>query len=215
MLMVVGLMCLVPLVAGAQARQKPKPAAPPPAKSATKPAATKLTREVTCPVDLGLGAKSKRQFCDVAISTDPAAGISMRVPPHTGSSTLLFDLHNRFAVAPNALPFARASALVAVLNGNSGVVIERAAVLGELRTEIDLFDRLSGTGPGGSKTVAPGRATSVKVTVPAAVTSISIVGVRLELTSKEGRVEYTTAGRPIAMISNMRIEYTPATVSKQ
>lgn len=213
-MLMVGLICLIPLTAGVQAQQKRKPAAPP-AKAGTKAAATKLTREVTCPVDLGLGVKSKRQFCDVAIGTDPAAGISMRVPPHVGASTLLFDLHNRFAVAANALPFTRASALVAVLNGNSGAVIERAAVLGELRTEVDLFDRLNGSGPGGSKTVAPGRATSVKITLPASITSISIVGVRVELTSKEGRAEYATAGRPIAMVSNLRIEFTPATVNKQ
>jgi len=178
-------------------------------------AATKTSLDVTCPSDLGQGIKSKRTFCDVTVGTDPAAGIVMRVPPHSGPTTLYFDLHNRFAVSGSVLPFARASALVAVVNGNNGGLIERAAVLGELRTELDLFDRLAGSGPGSSRTVAPGRAQAVKVTVPAAVTSISIVGVRLEVTNKDGRAEYATAGRPVAIGSNFRIEYTPAVVSKQ
>ena len=215
--MVVGLACLVPLglAAGADDQQRKKPTAPPVKGAAAKPTAVKTVRDVTCPVDLGLGAKSKRQFCDVVIGTDAASGISMRVPPHAGASTLMFDLHNRFAVTGGALTFARASALVAVLNGNSGAVIERAAVLGELRTEVDLFDRIASAGTGGSKTVAPGHPAAVKIVIPAAVTSISIVGVRVELTSKDGRAEYATMGRPIAIASNMRIDYTPATVSRQ
>jgi len=215
--MVIGCVCLaqvmqgVPLVALAGERpsqQRKKPAAPP------AKAATKTSLDITCPSDLGKGVKSKRTFCDVTIGTDPGAGIVMRVPPHTGSTTVAFDLHNRFAVSGATLPFARASALVAVLNGSNGALIERAAVLGELRTELDLFDRLAGVGPGNSKTVAPGRAQGVKVTVPASVTSISIVGVRLELTNKDGRAEYATAGRPVAIGSNFRIEYTPAVVKK-
>ena len=155
---------------------------------------TSTSVDVTCPTELGKGVKSKREFCDIAIGTDPATGIVMRVPPHTGTSTLLFDLHNRFAVSGATLPFANASALVAVLNGNNGKIIERAAVAGELRKELDLFDRIAGGGPGENKTVAAGRAQSVKVTVPAAVTSVCIVGVRLELTTKDGRSEFTTPG---------------------
>jgi hypothetical protein len=150
----------------------------------------------------------------VVVGTDPAAGIVMRIPPHVGQTTLRFDLHNRFAVSGATLPFARASALVAVLNGNSGALIERAAVLGELRKELDLFDRIAGTGPGNTKTVAPGRAQSIKITLPANVTSISIVGVRLEVTNIDGRAEFSSEGRPVAIASNLRIEYTSATVSK-
>ena len=171
--------------------------------------------DVTCPADLGKGVKSRRTFCDITIGTDPAAGIVMRVPPHAGPSTLRFDLHNRFAVSGTSLPFTRASALVAVLNGNSGALIGRAGVLGELRTELDLFDRIVGTGPGGRKTVAPGRAQPVKIALPAAVTSISIVGMRVELTNRDGRTEFSTPGRPVAIGSNFRIAYTPATVAKR
>ena len=67
---------------------------------------------------------------------------------------------------------------------------------------------------GESKNVAPGRPQSVKIALPAAVTSISIVGVRLETKTKDGRVEFTTPGRPVAIGSNFRIEYTPAAVKK-
>ena len=190
---------------GMMAAQKAKPK--------TQASAVKTSLDVACPADLGTGVKSKRPLCDVIVATDPAAGIVMRIPPHTGKTTLRFDLHNRFAVAA-PLPFARASALVAVLNGNSGALIERAAVLGELRKELDLFDRIAGAGPGATKAVAPGRAQPVTISVPATVTSISIVGVRVEVTTIDGRTESTTMGRPVAIASNFRIEYTPAAVVK-
>jgi hypothetical protein len=178
-------------------------------------AAPKIATDVQCPADLGKGVKTKRTFCDVTISADPAAGIVMRLPPHAGTTVLRFDLHNRFNVSGATLPFARAAALVAALNGSNGALIERAGVSGELRKELDLFDRIVGTGPGGTKTVAPGRAEPVMITMPAAVTSVSVVGVRLELTTREGRVDFTTPGRPVAIASNFRIEYTPAPVGKQ
>jgi len=176
--------------------------------------ANKFVTDAQCPSDLGRGVKSKRAFCDIAASTDPAKGASMRIPPHTGPSTLRFDLHNRFAVAGKALPFARASALVAVLNANSGAVIDRAAVLSELREELDLFDRIVGTGPGGTKTVAPGRPQPATITIPANVSAVSIVGIRVELTTKAGSETFSSPGRPVAIISNLRLEYTPATVGK-
>jgi hypothetical protein len=176
--------------------------------------ANKFVTESQCPSDLGKGVKSRRQFCDIVASTDPAKGVTMRIPPHTGASTLRFDLHNRFAVAGKTLPFARASALVAVLNANSGAVIDRAAVVSELRAELDLFDRIVGTGPGGTKTIAPGRAQPATVTIPASVSAVSIVGIRVELTTKAGSEVFSSPGRPVAIVSNLRLEYTPAKVGK-
>lgn len=176
--------------------------------------ANKFVTESQCPSDLGKGVKSRRAFCDIAASTDPAKGVTMRIPPHTGASKLRFDLHNRFAVAGKTLPFARATALVAVLNANSGAVIDRGAVMSELRSELDLFDRIVGTGPGGTKTIAPGRAQAVTITIPAAVSAISIVGVRVDLTTKAGSEVFSSPGRPVAIVSNLRLEYTPAAVGK-
>jgi hypothetical protein len=176
--------------------------------------ANKVVTEFVCPSDLGRGVKSKRAFCDIAASTDAAKGVTMRIPPHTGPSILRFDLHNRFAVAGRSLPFARASALVAVLNANSGAVIDRAAVMSELRVELDLFDRIVGTGPGGTKAIAPGRPQAATITIPATVSEISIVGVRVELTTKDGSEVFSSPGRPVAIVSNLRLEYRPATVGK-
>lgn len=211
---VLWLVSLLPLSGGAaapDAAQRRKAKAPP-AKVA-KPVLS-VAKDVNCPSDLGVGIKSKRQFCDITVGNDPTKGIVMRVPPHAGTTTLLFDLHNRFPVSGAKLPFTRAVALVAVLNGSNGTVISRAGVMGELRKELDLFDRIGGAGPASSKTVAPGRAESVSVILPASVTSISIVGVRLELTEGAERTEFSAPGRPVAIASNMRITYTPAAVGK-
>lgn len=176
--------------------------------------ANKIITESQCASGLGRGVKSRRAFCDIIATTDPTKGDAMRVPPHTGASTLRFDLHNRFAVAGKVLPFARASALVAVLDGNSARVIDRAAVVSELHRELDLFDRIIGTGPGGTKTIAPGRAQPVTLKIPAATASLSIVGIRVELTTKDGTEVFSSPGRPIAIVSNLRLEYTPAKVGR-
>lgn len=176
--------------------------------------ATKFVTESQCPSDLGRGVKSKRAFCDIPASADALKGASMRIPPHTGPSTLRFDLHNRFAVAGKDLPFARASALVAILNANGNAIIDRAAVVSELRAELDLFDRIIGTGPGGTKSIAPGRAQAATITIPATVSAISIVGVRVELTTKDGSETFSSPGRPVAIVSNLRLEYTPAATGK-
>jgi hypothetical protein len=181
--------------------------------------ANKVVTESQCPSSLGRGVKSKRLFCDILATADPAKGNSLRIPPHTGGTTLRFDLHNRFAVAGKDLPFARALAVVAVLNGNAPAgsataQIDRAAVEGELHRELDLFDRIIGTGPGGTKTIAPGRAQPVTIKVPAAVTSISVVGVQVQLTTRDGSEVFSSPGRPIAIVSNLRLEYTPAAIGK-
>ena len=34
-------------------------------------------------------------FCDVLTGRDPAGGIIITLPPHSGPVTLSFDLHNR------------------------------------------------------------------------------------------------------------------------
>jgi hypothetical protein len=176
--------------------------------------ANKFVTESQCASDLGQGVKSKREFCDISAATDPTKGVTMRIPPHTGVSTLRFDLHNRFGVAGKSLPFARASALVAVLNASNGAVIDHAAVASELHTELDLFDRIIGTGPGGTKTIAPGRPHAAAITIPANVTSVAIVGVRVDLTTKAGSEIFSSPGRPVAIVSNLRLEYTPARVGK-
>jgi hypothetical protein len=182
-----------------------KPAAPP------RPM---LTTSATCVSDLGMGVTSRRRYCDVMVAKTGAASVEMVIPTHVGAATLMFDLHNRFNVPPAGTAvgdaFQRAVALVAVVRP-MGQLIDRAAVRREFRTIQDLFDRLGGGPPAAPvKAVAPGFPEPIRITIPAGVASIGIVGVRLEAsTLAVPRGVADAPGRPIAMVSNLRIEYTP------
>jgi hypothetical protein len=57
--------------------------------------------------------------------------------------------------------------------------------------------------------VAPGAPEAISVTVPAAVSALGIVGVSLEVATWGGREEFDSPGRPVAMVSNVRIRYVP------
>lgn len=178
----------------------------------TNVGAPDVTTTFTCAADLGVGLKSKRRFCDIIISDAVKDGVAMTIPAHRGASTLRFDLHNRYVMAaPGATPaqmYARHTAVVAVLD-QSGAVVNRAAVARELRTEVDVFDRVGGgAGPGGAILVAPGRPEAVVIELPEAVSAIAVVGVSLEATSLSEQGTFVTAGRPVAVGSNFRIEYT-------
>jgi hypothetical protein len=171
-----------------------------------------VSNEFTCPTPLGVGLKSKRSFCDIVIGTAVAGGVRMSIPAHSGPSTLRFDLHNRYTIAPQgatpAQMYAKHTAVVAVLN-QQGDTVSRAAVSRELRTGVDVFDRVGGgAGPDGAILVAPGRPEAVVMQLPAAVSAISIVGVSLEASSLSEQGMYVTVGRPVAVGSNFRIEYT-------
>ena len=173
----------------------------------------KLMTAATCAADLGQGVKSNRQFCDVIIATKAEESVAMAIPPHTGAATLMFDLHNRFTVQAGVTDpeqaFVRYAALIAVIR-STGQQIERSAVAREYRSPQDLFDRIGGgPRPSGFKAVAPGQPEPIRVTIPAGVNSIGIVGVRLEATTRAGSATHDPPGRAIAMVSNMRIEYTP------
>jgi len=104
--------------------------------------------------------------------------------------------------------YAKHTAVVAVLD-QTGALISRAAVSRELRTDVDIFDRVAGgIGPGGAIAVVPGRAEALTLELPESVTTISVVGVSLEAVSLSGQGTFTTPGRPVAIGSNFRIEYT-------
>lgn len=173
-------------------------------------AATKLSEAIVCTSPLGAGTKSGRSFCDAIVAATGAGSIAMEIPTHTGTATLMFDLHARIQVQPDATDpgqtFARHSVLVAVV-GPTGTVIDRAALVKEYRTPTDLFDRLVGTLPGGVKAIAPGMPESIRVTIPAGISAIGIVGVRLEVMTRALRANHDQPGRPIAIVSNARIQY--------
>lgn len=207
------LLALLALTAlpSAQARRGAPPPAPPPAPR-VEPAM------LNCPSILGDGLQSGRTYCDVQIGNDPAAGIIVTLPPHTGDVQLMFDLHNRHTYSEDLVKakrsFTRYTASIGVMTMNS-FLITRAAVLNEFRTATDLFDRVTGgSGPGGLKAVAPTGVEPISVTIPAENQAVSILGERLAVVRLEDADNFTTQGRPIALISNVRVEYTPAPTAK-
>ena len=201
--------CLVALAAvSAGAAPQGRTAKPP-----AKPPAKKTSAVFACAAELGMGAASKRRFCDVIVASVAADSVSVTIPAHTGPATLMFDLHNRFTVpaaqADIARVFTRHTAVVAVIR-QAGELIDRVAVTRDYRTPADLFDRISGAARGGPlKVIAPGAPQAMRVTIPSGVGAIGIVGARLEEWRAAGRGAFDSPGLPIAIVSNVRVEYTP------
>jgi hypothetical protein len=179
---------------------------------AGRAAGMRVSTKTSCAADLGSGVKSKRSFCDVVITATPGESVLVPIPERTGVATLRFDLHNRFTVPVVAgqpmLAFQRHEAIVAVIRPN-GVVLGKAIAIREFRSTADTFDLIAGGGrPGGVKAVAPGPAESIRVSIPAGVTEVGIVGLRLRArTNSTGPEVFDTPGRPIAIASNVRVEY--------
>jgi hypothetical protein len=204
LLLAVCLLIGVP-IADAQRRQPARKPAPAPARK-TEPA------QVTCPESLGVGVRSKTAYCFVLAGRDPAEGVLVKVPPHSGNATLLFDLHNRHTYSEEEVKagkgFAMYSAVIGVLT-MTGDLLGRGAVQAEFRSARDLVERIAGgAGPGGVKAVAPLGREEVSVSVPANVDQVSLLGEILEGTTSAGR-EVAAPGRPVAIVSNVRIEYQP------
>jgi hypothetical protein len=196
--------------AEAQRRRTPpaaarKPAPPPPPKVA--PAA------LTCPESLGKGMKTGTTYCFVLAGRDPAQGVLVTIPPHTGPATLIFDLHNRHTYSEEDVRagrgFSRYAAGIGVLS-MKGDLIGRAAVQSEFRTAADLHERISGgAGPSGAKAVAPIGREQVIMTIPAGIDQVSLLGEVLDAVTAAGR-ETATPGRTVAIVSNAQVEYQPA-----
>jgi len=197
--------------ASAQGRKAARKAPPPPP---PPPPLTKVAPEMTCPTPLGAGVTTKLAFCDILTGRDPAAGMLIALPPHTGPVTLTFDLHNRHTYSEEQMKtnraFARYTATVGVLTMDN-TLISRAVVQNEFRKPADLIDRIGGgAGPGGVKAVAPTGSESIVITVPESESQVSILGEKLTYERVDGAATYTSPGRPIAIVSNVMIEYRPA-----
>jgi hypothetical protein len=167
---------------------------------------------VKCPELLGTGVKTGATFCFVLAWRDPSQGVIVTIPPHTGPATLSFDLHNRHTYSEEEMRagrgFSKYTAVVAVLT-MTGDLIGRAAVESEFRAAGDLYDRIGGgAGPGGVKAVAPIGRESVNIEIPAEVTQVSLLGELLEATTAAGH-EVAAQGRPVAIVSNLQVEYRP------
>ena len=194
--------------------QRKRPPAKKPAAAAMKVEAAK----VTCPELLGTGVKTHATFCFVLFGRDPAQGVLVTIPKHTGTATLIFDLHNRHTYSEEQMKagrgFATYTAAVGVLTMD-GQFLGRGAVQTEFRTAKDLYDRISGgAGPGGTKAVAPLGVETARVTIPQNVDQVSLLGEMLDATTAAGR-ETGTAGRPVAIVSNVQVEYRPAPAARR
>jgi hypothetical protein len=195
---------LQPVDLSAQRRTTRKPPPPPPLK--TEPV------KVQCRESLGIGVRTKASYCFVLAGRDPAEGVIITIPQHTGPATLLFDLHNRHTYSEEDVKagrgFASYTAVIGVLTMKSEL-LGRGAVTSEFRKAADLFERIGGgAGPGGVKAVAPIGSETVMTTIAAGVTQVSLLGEILDSLTAIGR-ETASPGRPVAIVSNVRVEYRP------
>ena len=168
---------------------------------------------VTCPQVLGQGVRTKRQYCDVLIGRDPAGGILVTLPPHSGPVTLTFDLHNRHTYSEELVRtnrgYNRYTATIGVLTLDN-TLISRAIVQSEFRTQADLVDRITGgSGASGLKAVAPTGTEPVSIMIPEEAMQVSILGEKLSVVRVDGVDTFSAPGRPMAVISNLMVEYHP------
>ena len=185
------------------ARKPPPP--PPPPKG--EPA------QVKCPEPLGVGVRTSATYCFVLAGSDPAQGVLITIPAHTGTASVMFDLHNRHTYSDEDVKagrgYAKYTAVIAALT-MKGDLIDRGAVQSEFRSSRDLYERIAGgAGPGGVKAVAPIGQEAIMMSIPADVDHISLLGEILDATTAAGH-ETATPGRTVAVISNVRVEYRPA-----
>ena len=191
---------------------KPAPAPPP-----VQP--TTAVPEMKCPSVLGVGVVTKREFCDILSGRTPLEGLIITLPPHRGDLTLIFDLHNRHTYSDEVMKakrgYARYTAVIGAL-AMDNTLIRRAAIQTEFRVAADLFDRVSGgAGPGGVKAVAPTGVEHIRLSIPEAENEISLLGEKVTIDRADGSATYSSPGRPIAVVSNVTIEYRPAPPPKQ
>lgn len=185
-----------------------------PQKRPAVPAVTRVQAEIACPSELGVGVTTKRRFCDVLTGRDPALGVLVTIPPHRGTVTLSFELHNRHTYSAELVEANRAfrqyTATIGVLTMDN-TLIDRAVIRTEFRTAGDLFDRIGGgAGPGGVKAVAPIGTEFISIELPADVgEQVSLLGEKLTVVRPDGTDNFMSEGRPIATISNLMVEYRP------
>lgn len=200
---------LLTVPVSAQTRKAPV-RKPPPAPAA---ASKNVVPEMNCPTPLGVGVKTKISFCEVMAGRDPAGGVIVQIPPHKGPAMLSFDLHNLHLYSEEQVKarraFTRYTATIGVLTMDN-TLVSRAVVQNEFRTAADLVDRVGGgAGPGGAKAVAPTGSEPITIPIPEAEAQVSLLGEKLAVDRIDGAATYTQAGRPIAVISNVSLEYKP------
>jgi hypothetical protein len=196
------------------ATKKPAPRAPARRAPTAKP--LPLVTEPAlfeCPMALGQGARADITYCDVSIGREPSAGIVINFPPHQGPVILSFDLHNRHTYSEEQIKTNRAyhryTATIGVL-ALDNTLLSRFFVQNEFRTAADLVDRIrGGSGPGGLKAVAPTGSEHIVLEVEESEMGVSILGEKLAVVRVDATDNFSAPGRPIAVISNVMLEYRP------
>jgi hypothetical protein len=208
-LLAVGLVAATAVVGSAQTRTPVAPAR----RTAPLPAPQTEAADLMCPAPLGVGVTTKEIFCDVLTGRDPSAGVLITLPPHSGTVTLTFNLHNRHTYSEEEVlqhtAYRRYTATIGVLTLDN-TLISRAVVQSEFRTVPDLIDRIGGgAGPAGIKAVAPTGTEPISITIPEGEEQVSILGEKLVVERQDGVTTYSEPGRPIADISQVMVEFRP------
>lgn len=117
------------------------------------------------------------------------------------------------AKAAAAKSFARYTAMLRVVMPK-GTLLRQIVVQSEFRGPNDLVERIAGgAGRGGAKTVAPTGSESIALALPAGVTEVSLLGEKLTIERLDGTEVVTAPGRPIAVVSQVQVEYRPPAAS--
>ena len=206
-----GALCLL-LTSSVSAQRRTTRRAPArPAPPVTEPASFQ------CPSPLGAGASSRQPFCDVVAGRDAVDGIVIDLPPHAGDVTLTFNLHNRHTYSEELVKTGKAyrkyTSTIGVLTADN-TLLARAVVQNEFRAASDIVERITGgAGPGGLKAVAPTGVEAVTVVIPAVEEKVSILGEKLSVISPERTDTFLAPGRPVAIVSNVQLTYSPKKVA--
>jgi hypothetical protein len=208
---IAGLLSIVSLSPSFAQKRKTVPPAKPKDVLRTEPA------EISCTEALGTGVRTGRAFCNVLSGRDASGGIIVQLPKHAGPATLYFDLHNRHTYSADqeraGSAYTRYTATVGVLTLDN-TLLTRAVIQSEFRKEADLFDRIGATGTTGVKAVAPTGVEPIVVDIPADVDRVSILGEKLATSRLDGDALYSAPGRPVAVISQVVVEYKPPPAAK-
>jgi hypothetical protein len=141
--------------------------------------------------------------------------VLIKIPPHRGPATVTFDLHNLHLYREEQVRAKRAytkyTAVIGALTMDN-TLISRAVVQSEFRTAGDLVDRIGGgAGPSGVKAVAPTGTEPIVLTIAEADDQISLLGEKVTVEGVDGQpATFSQPGRPIAVVSNVMVEYRPA-----
>ena len=72
-----------------------------------------------------------------------------------------------------------------------------------------VLEKVSKVYPGGVKAVAPTGSESITIEIPEAELQVSLLGEKVAVERIDGAATYSQPGRPIAVVSNVMLEYTP------